>query len=359
MEITFQHLKKEAGLQGFPIIGIVKPHYFRDLKEKLTKYIDEGYTFEFNKKNIEEKCDPFLTMKNCKTIIVFGLPYYKNHFKENTMARKENLFSGKLARTAWGEDYHRVFQRKMINLGEALQKINPTIRYQSYVDTGPLVDRYLASKAGLGFYGYNNLFYHDQYGSFVFYGYMLIDLEIDNPSINNPEAEIKQLHYEHLCNNCNRCIKACPGKAIEKPYRLNASRCVSGILQKKGILSDEEKAIISDGIYGCDICQEVCPYNEDIDVSLEPAFIPTNPPAFPDLIELLGLSNREFKKIYGNNASAWRGSRVLKRNALIVLGNLGNSKAIPYILPFTENANEELQEAARFAVEKIKKKIAE
>ena len=358
MEITFQQLKKEAESQGFPIVGIVKPHYFTDLKEKLVKYVKEGYTFEFNKKNIEEKCDPFLTMKSCKTIIVLGLPYYIESSEENEMIPKEKLFRGRLARIAWGEDYHQVFQRRMKNLGELLQKENPDIRYQSYVDTGPLVDRFLASKAGLGFYGYNNLFYHLQYGSFVFYGYMLIDQDIDYREIDDQVEKI-QLHYQDFCSNCDRCIKACPGKAIEKPYRLNASRCVSGVLQKKGILSDEEKSIISDGIYGCDVCQDVCPYNKDIEFSYEPAFIPTDPPAYPDLVELLGLSNKEFKKMYGNNACAWRGSRVLKRNALIVLGHSGNQKALPYILPFTENAREDLRDAACWAVKKIKKHIAE
>ncbi len=353
MKISFPQLKEEAILQGFPIIGIVKPRYFTDLKDQLTEYIEEGYTFAFNKKDLEEKCNPFLTMKNCKTIIVLGLPYYKNHINSENNSLKEASFNGKLARAAWGEDYHRVFHRKMKNLGAALEKMNNRITYQSYVDTGPLVDRYLASKANLGFYGYNNLFYHPQYGSFVFYGYMLMDQEI------LPEEKETENSPRLLCENCKECIKKCPGKAIERPYRLNPSRCVSGILQKKGILTEEEKLVISDGIYGCDVCQDVCPYNKGIEVSEEPAFDPSHPLVFPDLVQLLNLSNKEFKNIYGNNASSWRGSRVLKRNALIVLGNLMDPSAIPHILPYTKDSREDLQDAAQWALGKIEKHMEE
>ena len=348
MEISFRQLRQEAKHQGFPIIGTLKPHYFKDLKEILTRYVDEGYTFEFNKKSIEEKCDPFLTMENCKTIVVLGLPYYSESNTIDISHTTPDTFRGRLARTAWGEDYHRVFQRKMQNLGEALGKNKPGVSYQSYVDTGPLVERFLASKAGLGFYGYNILFYHHEYGSYVFYGYMLIDLEV----CDVPGNEKKSCHGS-VCENCNKCIKACPGQAIVKPYRLNASRCISGIMQKKGVLSDEEKALMGNRIYGCDVCQEICPYNKELKSSSDPAFIPGNPPAFPDLRELLGVSNKEFIRKYGNNASAWRGARVLKRNALVALGNIGDPGAMPYIFPFINDTREDLRDAAQWALKKL------
>ena len=348
MKVGKQQIINKAKLAGFPIVGFLKPHYFRDLKALLDRYVNEGYALVFTKEGIEKKCDPFLTMENCKTIVVLGAPYYSKTREEQSADDKGGVFCGRLARTAWGEDYHRVLHRRMERLAEELGEVTPGLSYQSYVDTGPLVDRYLASKAGLGFYGYNNLFYHPKYGSYVFYGYMLIDQEMEGleDKGNIPKKGA-------LCENCNKCIKSCPTKAIEKPYRLNASRCLSGILQKKGVLSDKEKSIIGNRIYGCDVCQQVCPYNNEVEMYSDSSFLPDNPPAWPDLIELLGLSNKEFKKIYGSNASAWRGARVLKRNALIVLGNTGDSEAIPYLTPFLNDSREDLRDAARWALNKL------
>lgn len=353
MKITMDQIEKEANLLGFPIVGVIKPDYFGDLKDRLENYRDEGYEFLFNNIDIEEKCNPFLTMEDCKAIIVLGLPYYTEIPVNEMDASKQTPLKGRLARTAWGEDYHRVFHRKMESLGNFLTKNNPKTSYQSYVDTGPLVDRYLASKANLGFYGYNNLFYHQKYGSYVFYGYMLLNQEVFGlKKLSDPGAA-------DLCENCRQCMEACPGEAIEKPYRLNASRCVSGILQKKGIVPDRDKERIGNQIYGCDVCQEVCPYNKEIVFSKESFFIPTSPPAFPDLSELLALTNKEFKEVYGHNASAWRGNRTLKRNALIVMGNSMDSKAIPYIRPFLADTREDLKDAAQWALRKIEGELEE
>ena len=356
INISLEQLTTEAGIQGFPIVGTIKPHYFTELKERLNQYIKEGYQFTFNNQDLEEKCNPFMIMKECKTIIVLGLPYFTRAVEDAGVDSKESSLKGRLARTAWGEDYHRVFHRKMENLGDSLKKLFPAITYQSYVDTGPLVDRYLAAEANLGFYGFNNLFYHPQYGSYVFYGYMLIDQEVEIP--DNIKVHTKY-QTPDLCKDCMQCMKVCPGGAIEKPYRVNPNRCISGILQMKGVMQDEDKVRIGNRIYGCDECQKVCPYNKELEYSSESAFIPTNPPAYPDLIELLSLSNKEFKNVYGNNASAWRGNRVLKRNALVALGNIKNPKAIPYILPFTKDSREDLQNAARWAMDRIKGKSKE
>lgn len=357
MKILFENLKQEAKLEGFPIIGKVKPLYFTKLKERLNQFVNEGYLFAFNNEDIEQKCNPFITMKDCKTIIVLGLPYFTELLEKKKESSSDTPFRGRLARSAWGEDYHRVFHRKMERLGASLKKKHPNIVYQAYVDTGPLVDRYLAAKANLGFYGYNNLFYHPEYGSYVFYGYMLINLEVED--LEESDDDQVDNKTPDFCKDCNLCMKICPGEAIEKPYRVNALRCISGILQKKGIMDDEDKARIGNRIYGCDECQKVCPYNKEAELSSETAFIPTNPPGYPDLIELLGLSNKQFKEVYGNNASAWRGARVLKRNALIVLGNLEDPKAIPYILPFLKDSREDLKDAAQWAVKKLERKLQE
>ena len=351
MSISLDLIKKEAKIHEIPIVGVVTPRYFLELKEKLSMFVEEGFSFVFNNENIEEKCNPFKTMKACQAIVVLGLPYFVDSLEEQKTAFSPSKFQGELARTAWGEDYHRVFHRKMESLGSSLKKHYGNIKYQSYVDTGPLVDRFLAAKANLGYYGYNNLLYHPEYGSYVFYGYMLIDQEVEGALGQDEKIENKTLS---LCKDCNRCIKICPGGAIEKPYRVRATRCISGILQMKGIMPDEDKKRIGKRIYGCDECQKVCPYNIGVRKSSIGTFLPGRPESHPDLIELLSLSNKEFKALYGSNASAWRGLRVLKRNALVALGNLMDPKAIPYIVPFLKDHREDLKDAAHWAVQKLK-----
>ena len=161
-----------------------------------------------------------------------------------------------LSMYTYGLDYHKIIMEKLEQIGNFLTSRITDFRYKAFVDSGPLVDRYLAYKAGLGFYGINSHLINEKYGSYVFIGYM----------INNYPFE-PDLAIEKTCIQCKKCIQACPGTAINGDFTINPFRCRSYISQKKGDLSQEEEEILRKDklLFGCDICQDVCPHNERID----------------------------------------------------------------------------------------------
>ena len=205
---------------------------------------------------------------------------------------------------ARGIDYHLVIREKLSAVSDFIQTLFPDAECEIFADIGPEVDRGLAYEAGLGFYGKNKMLINDDFGSYFFIGYILCDLDL------SPDTPL-----EKTCLGCNRCITACPGGALGEEFDIN--KCASHISQKKGDLSQSEIAILKKSglIFGCDMCQRVCPHNN----------ITPNPlrEFTEDLIHSLGiediekLSNREFMKKYKNRAFSWRGKGVLERNIKI------------------------------------------
>ncbi|MBQ8807957.1 MAG: DUF1730 domain-containing protein [Clostridia bacterium] len=228
-----------------------------------------------------------------KSAIVCLFPYY--------CGEKE----GNLSLYARGLDYHLVIREKLSLVCEFIKTLAPHTVCEIFSDIGPEIDRYLAYKAGLGFYGKNKMLINDDYGSYFFIGYILCDLDLP------PDTPL-----EKECIGCNRCIESCPGKALGESF--DTDKCASHISQKKGDLTESEIAILKKTglVFGCDMCQRVCPHNnimpkpmkefeEDLIFAL----------SLPDLENL---SNREFMKKYKNRAFSWRGRGVLLRNIKIM-----------------------------------------
>ena len=217
-------------------IGFTDSEPLKKIEEYLLYRRDNNLTSEFENDNIEERIDPKLTMESCKSIIVIALSYNVDY-----KAKQEEKFSGRLSKSSWGLDYHLVLKDKMEKLIEqALKKID--FEYKIYVDTGPLVDRELARKAGIGYYGKNCSIMNDELGSFIFLGYILTDLEI------LPDETI-----DGGCEGCNICVESCPTNALYEPYRLNPNRCISYLTQTKNPIAEELKRKMVRSIYGCDI----------------------------------------------------------------------------------------------------------
>lgn len=242
-------------------------------------------------------------MPECKSIIAIAISYNVD-FKP----RPEGEFYGKLSKSSWGLDYHIVLKDKMEQLIGRISK-GIEFNYRYFVDTGPLVDREIARKAGIGYYGKNCNIINDELGSFIFLGYILTDLELE------PDTPV-----EEKCGDCNICIKSCPTNALYKPYRLNPNRCISYLTQTKNQIEDELKSKMGRSIYGCDICQRVCPKNISAKKSIHKEFIPTN--GYIELDEIFNISNKEFKRKYGHMAFSWRGKGIIKRNADIIYNNI-------------------------------------
>lgn len=322
MDIKSYIIEKSIEL-GIDIIGFTDGEPLDYIKDYLEIREKENKSTEFEEKNISKRIDPKLTFPSCKSIIVIGISYNVDYNEKPNYRLK-----GSLSKSSWGLDYHRVLKEKLENLISEIEKTK-SFEYKAFVDTGPLVDRELARKAGIGYYGKNCSIINKDYGSFIFLGYILTDLDINTDT--NP--------IESQCGDCDLCIKACPTKALESPYKLNPKKCISYLTQTKENIPIELREKMGIKIYGCDTCQMVCPKNKKIKYSNHKEFIPNITKGAIDIEEILSISNREFKEKHGSMAGSWRGKNILKRNAIIALGNMKDKKNLSYILKELEGDN--------------------
>jgi epoxyqueuosine reductase len=209
----------------------------------------------------------------------------------------------------------------MDRLAAFIKEQVPHCRIESMVDTGALVDRAVAERAGIGWYGKNCAVITPEFGSWVYLGEMITDIPFppDQPVLDS-------------CGDCTICVDACPTGALVGPGELNASRCISFVTQTKGYVDDELKRKMGNRLYGCDTCQVVCPKNRGMNWTQHAALQPDPEQVKPLLKPLLTLSNRAFKERFGNSAAAWRGKKPIQRNAIIALGNFRDNSAVPDLI---------------------------
>jgi epoxyqueuosine reductase len=230
--------------------------------------------------------------------------------------------SGPIARYARGDDYHDVMRVKLDELGRWFRDASGgSARTRSYVDTGPVLERDLARRAGLGWFGKNTNLINPEHGSFFFIGALFTDAELE------PDAPFEA----DRCGSCTRCLDACPTRAFTAPRKLDATRCISYLtIELKGDIPLELRPAIGELLYGCDICQDVCPWNVSFSREVtEPALIPHADRVHPDAAELLALSDREWRDRFGRSAMTRAKRRGLARNAAVVLGNRRDQRTIP------------------------------
>ncbi|NLM52408.1 MAG: tRNA epoxyqueuosine(34) reductase QueG [Firmicutes bacterium] len=251
----------------------------------------------FEERNFAKRVYPHLTMPEAKSVIVCLFPYFAGTDPE-----------ANLAKYAYSIDYHLLVKEKLEVIASFLREEIPGFQYQIFVDNGPFSDRHLAFQAGLGFWGINNQLICDKYGSYFFIGTILNNYPFP------PDSPQKK-----TCLQCGQCIQACPGQCILGDFTINARRCKSYLTQKKGQLSAEELEIMQKTplIWGCDVCQDVCPHNQNVAQTKLLEFT-TNLITRLDGQELKRLSNKEFKEKYKNRSFSWRGKKILLRNLEIV-----------------------------------------
>lgn len=286
-DINLQEFCKELHIYEFGIAPWPLP-------ENAKTILYETNPCPFTAADVEERLQG-ATEFTPKSAIVCLFPYYV-----------ENNGPSNLSRYTWGTDYHLVINEYLEKLIEKLQKMNTSAQFSIHCDTSPLADRYMAYLAGLGFYGKNNCFISPKWGSYVVIGTILTTLEFEP---NTP--------LEQSCMGCNRCITACLGQCLGHD-EFKYDTCKSYLTQKKGDLTNEEKTIIRKTplVFGCDVCQEVCPHNQSIPATPIPEFQRVEP--YIDINELETLTNKEFKAKYGNRAFSWRGKKILMRNQNII-----------------------------------------
>ena len=283
---------------GIDKIGFTSAAPFLELEAPLKKQRELGFNSGFEHQDIAERIYLEKTFEQPRSIIAIALAYPTKIHEEIPRDEKRGLF----ARASWGVDYHVILQDKMKQLiafikAEA-EKMGAADKWRlaPQVDTGELVDVRVAERAGLGFVGRNGLLITEEFGSWVYLGEIVTNIafETDAPGVFG-------------CGTCTRCIKACPTQALLGDGGLNAKRCLSYQTQTKDFMPDEFRKKMSNVIYGCDICQLVCPYNQGKDFQFHAEMAPKLDEVAPKLKPLLTLTNRQFKEQFGHLAGSWRG----------------------------------------------------
>ncbi|WP_038088596.1 tRNA epoxyqueuosine(34) reductase QueG [Tumebacillus flagellatus] len=337
---AIQRLAEELGIDG---IGVTTADPFQETMEHLQMYREHGHESGFEHPVIEERIDPRLTWPNAKSIIAIALAY---RTEQTQGAKKPEGLRGQMSVYAWGMDYHLVLKQKLELLGARLQElVGRPIEIYNTVDTGPLVDRAVAQRCGIGWLGKNCSIITEKHGSWVFLGQLVTDVNIE-PNVPSPPPQ---------CGDCpDLCLKACPTKALVNPFMTDSSKCLSYITQMKGLIPEEYRSKLGRRLWGCDTCQVVCPKNREAAFGTTVEFDPEPEFAFPDLMHLLDLSNKQFRREYGNSAAAWRGAKVMQRNAIIALGNMREKRALPRLLELlAKDERPEIRGTIAWALKKI------
>ncbi|MCM3739617.1 tRNA epoxyqueuosine(34) reductase QueG [Oceanobacillus luteolus] len=306
---------KEIGIDK---IGFASADVFSELRERLRRQQELNYQSGFEKGTIEERTEPARLLPEAQSIISIAIAY-PSRIKNQIRSTKEER-RGIFARASWGIDYHVVLRDRLEKLSNFIKEKYPDAVNKVMVDTGELSDRAVAERAGIGFSGKNTSIITKEFGSFVYLGELITNLPFipDDPVTDS-------------CGDCRKCLDACPTGALVQGGQLNAQRCIAFLTQTKDFLPEEFRSKIGNRIYGCDTCQQVCPYNKGVDFHLHPEFEPDPEIAKPKLKPMLRMSNREFKEKFGHLSGAWRGKKPLQRNALLALAHYKDQTAVEEI----------------------------
>ncbi|MGV3049926.1 tRNA epoxyqueuosine(34) reductase QueG [Streptococcus hyovaginalis] len=338
LKVEIQKLAKEIGISK---IGFTTADDFDYLEKTLRAGVEEGRTTGFEHKVIEERIKPKLSLASAKTIISIAVAYPN---KLPVKPPKTQYKRGKITPNSWGLDYHYVLQDKLDRLAKGIEELTEDFEYKGMVDTGALVDTAVAKRAGIGFIGKNGLVISKEFGSYMYLGELITNLEIE------PDQEV-----DYGCGDCTRCLEACPTSCLIGDGTMNARRCLSFQTQDKGMMAMEFRKKIKTVIYGCDICQICCPYNRGIDNPIASKIDPEL--AQPELIPFLELSNKSFKEQFGKIAGSWRGKNILQRNAIIALANAHDRSAVVKLVEIIDKNNNPIHTAtAIWALGEIVKK---
>lgn len=313
MNLNSETVKKLAYETGFDLCGITRVEPIESAKTHYENWIEKNYHGEMDylAKNIDRRTDPEALLENSKSIIMLGLNYYH----PNSSEVPKN--SGRVARYARGKDYHKVTE-KMLKafIGKLSGDNNSREQFKYWVDYGPFMERAYATKAGLGFVGKNSMLINKKFGSWFLLSEIVttLKLEPDNPTATN--------HGD--CGECRLCVEACPTGAIISGRRVNSKKCISYLtIERPSEIHPKIAEQFGDNIFGCDICQEICPYNEEpIITSLSEFQYDKGVGEFVDAKEILSMeSDEQFLKLTAGTPLTRPKLKNMKRNAEILLKN--------------------------------------
>jgi len=321
-----EELLREARGQGFELAGIAAATP-AETRAAYEEWLAAGHHGEmaYLARDPERRTDPCLAWPETGSILVVGLNY---HTWEPAPEARLDPARGQFARYALGDDYHDVLVEKLrALLAWAETRGSGAVRGRSYVDTGPLLERDLAARAGLGWFGKNTCLLNRQQGSYFFLGALLLNVALP------PDASTTA-----HCGACRRCLDACPTGAFLQPYVLDARRCISYLtIELRGPIPRDLRPLVGNWIFGCDVCQEVCPWNRKSEPGAEPRFAPRAALQAPELIPLLEMSQEQFSETFRKSPVKRTKRRGLLRNVCVALGNSGDLRAAPALVRALEH----------------------
>ena len=334
---------KQLGYEcGFDIVRVTTADAFaRDEAAALQRIRDghmDGFTW-YTEDRVRRANRPRALLEGAKSVISLALSY--NTGEPDTLDEQPR---GKIARYAWGDDYHDVIKKRLREFAAKLPEIAAReVKTRIFVDDGPMNDRAAAARAGIGWFGKNTNILTPTHGSWVFLAQVITDIDLQ------PNAPLKK-----NCGSCVMCIDACPTGAIVAPYVIDNKRCISYLtIELRGAIPRELRPLVGDWVFGCDICQDVCPVNRKAIGSLETAFKQRHDFSAPALIPLLALDQPAFIERF-RRSPVKRAKRVgLQRNVCVALGNIGDPTAVPALAAALEHDSEIVREHAAWALGRI------
>ncbi len=295
-----QLIKDKAHELGFDLCGIAEANFLSEEKEHFIGWLSKDYHGQmgYMANNVEKRLDPRLLVENTKSVVVVALNYYPE-------SKQEDAEAPVLAKYAYGKDYHFVLKEKLNALLVYINEEVGVTQGRAFVDSAPILEHAWARKAGLGWIGKNSLLLNRKLGSFMFLGELLIDLPLAY------ETET----YPDFCGGCNRCIRSCPTDAIVAPKVVDGSKCISYFtIELKDDIPEEMKGKFQNRVFGCDICQDVCPWNRMVKPHSVEAFKPNPKILSLSKDEWFAMDAHKFGDLFKNSAVKRTKFKGLKRN---------------------------------------------
>ncbi|HEV8131937.1 MAG TPA: tRNA epoxyqueuosine(34) reductase QueG [Acidobacteriota bacterium] len=292
-------IKRQALDIGFDLVGIVRPEKLTEEATRLRAWLDRGFvgTMEWMESGFDKRTDPTVYVPEARSVVCVALNYYTTH------PTQDRPGYGKVSRYAWGDDYHQVVGEQLDSLLNWICEQEPACVGKISVDTSPVMDKAWAARAGLGWIGKHSNLIHPNFGSWLFLGELFLNLEL----------ECQETPVADHCGTCTLCIESCPTDAIAEPYVVDARKCIS--YQTIEFRGEELEAETAGWIFGCDICQDVCPWNRFAKETHVTAFQPRPELVSLSLDELSSMTEEEFRAISKKSAVRRAKHRGMVRNA--------------------------------------------
>lgn len=331
-------IKAHAKSLGFNLVGIA-PIGPTPESDFYAEWLARGYAGEMHylERQTAARMDPGALLPGVRSVIVCAINY--NTDRPLTTVDRMRAW---VSRYAWGEDYHDTLKKKLDELAQWISSQAPA-NTRTYVDTGPVNERVFAKYAGIGWFGKNTCIINEKAGSWLFLGCILTDLDLEH-----------DVPVSDRCGSCTRCLDACPTNAILAPYVLDSRKCISyTTIELRGDIPESEREGIGHHLYGCDICQDVCPWNRRAPKSLSEEFQPRQDLFWPEIEMLLNKDEAGWKEMIRNTAMRRAKVKGLLRNLMVVAGNSGVKRLAGGLHQFLDHPEATVRSHARWAIDKL------